>query len=115
MTAADRHEALNDLLLLRCEVGDAIAAVNRFPWDSEVELVSLTRADAARVLDAFRSGTLTAGECAAWANAVEGRDDVGLESGAEDVLREFLFELSTPEVTRALTQATARDWLQRLQ
>jgi hypothetical protein len=111
---ADRHEALQDLLSLRQPLPAAIEAVKKYPWDSDVALVTMTRTDALRLLDAFTSGRLTAGECEAWANAVEGRDDIDLEEGAEAVLKDFLFELATPEASRALTHDTAAAWRQRL-
>ena len=115
MTIAERRVALEDLLLLRRPIGEAIEAVKRFPWDSDVELVTLTRSNALRLLEAFTTGTATAMECEVWANAVEGRDDIGFEVGAEAVLKDFLFELATPEASRELTLETADDWRRRLE
>jgi hypothetical protein len=109
-----RREALESLLLLRDPVQAAIQRVSSFPWDSEVRLAVLTRADAHRVVTGFLEGSLSAEECEEWANAVEGRDDVGLENGSEELLKEFLFELGTPELTRPLTQSTAKEWILKL-
>jgi hypothetical protein len=109
-----RTQALEALLLLREPVQVAIQKVSSFPWDSEVQLVVLTRADARRVVTAFVEGSLSAEECDEWANAVEGRDDVGLEDGSEELLREFLFEFGTPELTRPLTRSTAEEWILKL-
>ncbi|HVF05076.1 MAG TPA: hypothetical protein VNA20_09565 [Frankiaceae bacterium] len=71
----------------------------------------LTRADARKLLLAFLNGVVTAQECDAWANAVEGRDDLDYD---DETLVEFLFEIGTPELTRTLTPATAKEWLMRL-
>lgn len=109
-----RTQALEALLLLREPVQVAIQKVSSFPWDSEVQLVVLTRADARRVVTAFVEGSLSAEECDEWANAVEGRDDVSLEGGSEELLREFLFEFGTPELTRPLTRSTAEEWILKL-
>lgn len=115
MSAIERRETLLDLVQLRRPLADAIEALRQFPWDSEIELVTLTRSDARRLLAAYVSGVLTASDCEAWANAIEGRDDVGLEEDAEDVLKDFLFEVATPEATHELTTSTAKDWQQRLE
>jgi hypothetical protein len=115
VTPPDRRDTLEDLIRLRKPIDDAIQAVRELPWDSEAELVTLTRDEARRLLDSFTSGVVTANACGAWANAIEVRDDIGLEEGAEDVLKDFLFELATPEITRALTRETAEEWRHRLQ
>jgi hypothetical protein len=31
-----------------------------------------------------------------WANAIEGRDDIGLDTDAADALKEAIFELANP-------------------
>ena len=114
MTASERRQALLDLLRLRRPLAEAVEALKRFPWDSDVELVTLSRLEALELLRMFAEGILTADDCAAWANAVEGRDDVGLEEGAEDALKEFLFEISTPEIAGELTMDGAEKWQWRL-
>lgn len=47
-----RREALLDVVEMRQPLHEAIAALRSFPWDSEVELLPLSRADALRVIDA---------------------------------------------------------------
>lgn len=110
----DRAEALRDLVQLRTPVRTAADRLKSFPWDSDVHVVVLTRADARRLLDSYVRGELTASAVEAWANAVEGRDDIGFELGFEGLLKQFLFDLATPELATPLTHGTATDWLSRL-
>ncbi|WP_326948645.1 hypothetical protein OG439_07610 [Amycolatopsis sp. NBC_01307] len=106
-----RVDALRDLVQCRRPVRDAVAVLAGYKWDSDVELVNLTRADATRVLRGYLSGALTAEEAQRWAEALEVRDDVGREQGFEDELTEFVFEMATPEVAGALTSQRAQQWL----
>jgi hypothetical protein len=50
------------------------------PWDSDEELVTLTPEHLARMLERFLSGDLTSSDLDRRANAIEGRDDIGVPS-----------------------------------
>ncbi|MGI5215492.1 hypothetical protein [Plantactinospora sp. CA-290183] len=105
-----RGDALRNLIELRTSLTEAVAALARFEWDSDTELVVLTRLDGMRLLRRYREHDLTAHECQRWAEALEGRDDVGLEPGFEDTIKEFLFEIATPELAGELTPELASGW-----
>lgn len=105
-----RNGRRRDLVGLRVAINDAVARLATFPWDSDTELVTLTRTDALRVLQRYRGNALTAAECRHWAESLEGRDDLGLDAGFEDPLKEFLFEIASPELTEPLTDELAARW-----
>lgn len=65
---------------LRRPVADVVRELSLYQWDSDVELVHLTRNDAIRVLDGYLSNRLSDDDVASWANEVEGRDDIAHES-----------------------------------
>ena len=75
----------------------------------------LSRADAAAMLDGFLSGSVLASALSKWADAIEGRDDIGYERGHEEELRELVFRLANPEISGEMIPASARDWLASLQ
>ncbi|HEY0806159.1 MAG TPA: hypothetical protein VGD84_13880 [Pseudonocardiaceae bacterium] len=106
----ERAKVLRDLITRRVPVAEASAALARFGWDSDDELVTLTRADVLRVLRDYAGGRLTAEDIARWAEALEGREDVGREAGFDEPLTEFLFEAATPEVAGPLTPESAQRW-----
>jgi len=114
MTIAERSEALRDLIQLRRPVDEAAEALSAFAWDSEQDLVRLDRSDAARLLDAYLGEHISDHDTVRWAAAIEGRDDVALAPGSEEMLKEFLFELATPEITESLTADRAASWKARL-
>jgi hypothetical protein len=109
-----RTEALRDLINLRVPVEQAEAALADFGWDSDDDLDTLTRADAIEILRRYQAGELTATDCQRWAEALEGRDDLGFEDGWEDTLKELLFEIATPDLAEPLTPEFAHRWASRL-
>jgi hypothetical protein len=107
VTADQRVVALEDLLRLRTPLAKAQERLRGSDWDSDEELVALTRADLVRVLDQYLVNKLSAQDVESWANAVEGRDDVGLEGGFEALLKATVFQLANPRLTSHLTSAAA--------
>ncbi len=106
----DRRALLADLISLSIPAETACQRLAAFGWDSDTELVVLTRADCVRLLDSYLAGELPAEECEAWGEVIEGRDDIGFEEGASEPLKTFLMELATPEITRPLTPESAHEW-----
>lgn len=112
--ASDRATALADLVNLRVTVSAAIEAVRKLPWDHEVALADLDRRAAITVVSRFRTGALTADDLQAWADAIEGREDVGFEPGHEETLSQFVFETANPSLAEELTDRYAVSWIARL-
>ena len=111
---ADRTALLSELIGLRRPVAQIRPELGVFPWDSETELVQLGIVDVLRALRAYVDGQIDADELEGWADALEVRDDVGLDEPDEEVLREFLTEISTPELYEAITPQVAWRWIARL-
>jgi len=107
---ADRLEALEDLVLLRRPIADAVRRLREFCWDSETDYVTLTRRDVGRVLDAFLDRQLNTGAVTLWADALESREDIGFESGFEDGLKEFIFTAANPAINEPIDVETALRW-----
>ncbi len=101
---AARREALLGLIELRRPVSEAAAFVARLPWDSDTAIVMLSPVHAYRMLYAVAEGSVSAAEAELWAERLECRDDVVPVPGDEELLRRFLFEVSTPELNGALTE-----------
>ncbi|MEP6696065.1 MAG: hypothetical protein ABJA34_04200 [Pseudonocardiales bacterium] len=110
----ERRHALTDLLDLRLPVGAAVDAVRSIPWDSEVELVSLDRASVLALLQRYLQDELTDADVEQWANAIEGRDDIGLEAGYEEPLRTFVYEAANPALVEPISKSAAYRWQHQL-
>jgi hypothetical protein len=109
-----RIRALEDLLHLRVPIPEAVKTLSGFGWDSPSDLVTLTSLDALAVLQAFGEGRLSIEEVTTWADAIEGREDVGFDKRSEMLLKEFVFTLANPELTEPFDSASAERWKQRL-
>lgn len=110
MGESERRRRLETLITLYGPLSQAVEAVRELPWDYERGLTSVGPPEVLRVFDRFRSGILTAQECAVRANAVEDRDDVDLVDTLDGSLREVLFEISTPELFGEPDETTMSDW-----
>ncbi|WP_328647404.1 hypothetical protein OHS58_05810 [Amycolatopsis sp. NBC_00348] len=113
MNAQDRAAALLDILELHRSVPDAVRELSRFDFDGEEDLVTLTPAHVTAFLRGYLSGALTENDVEVWAEALAGRDDVGLLEGYGNLLKQVLFELSTPEINEPIGFEMARRWVER--
>lgn len=93
-----RIESLNDLIKFKRPVAAAIQQLANYPWDCAIELVELEIADVICAIESHFRGTLDEHDLESWAEALAGRDDVGMRAGQADILTEALFELSSPEL-----------------
>jgi len=109
-----RADALQALVCLDRPLGEITAILGQYPWDSDAELVALSRANVASVLDRFINNALTAIEVEDWANAIECRDDIGFEMKSNKLLKDAIWELANPILSSALTHQTAQALLDRL-
>jgi len=109
-----RAELLRDLVTASRPVKDLSKELAEFAWDSEEELVSLECSHVVKMLKEYLAGRRSATDVRAWAEAIEGRDDIGFASAAESALRDVIFELANPELGHVLTPLRAHHVLRRL-
>jgi hypothetical protein len=107
MTVDERIQALLDLIELREPIPAAIKHLRRFPWDSDAGLVALTGNDLIRILDAYLAGEVSDTGVEAWAEALEGRDDIVYEPKQAYILKQIVFELANPLLTTSMSPARA--------
>ncbi len=109
-----RVELLAALAGLREPLDTLTQELSAHGWDSPTELFVLHRHDIAAVLRRFVEGELKKQDVTDWANAIEGREDVGYEPGSEPLIRDAIYELANPELTQAISSDVAAQWLGRL-
>ena len=108
-----RREVLEALLEARQAPAASASALGRFTWDSE-EVVTLRRSHVITVLNKLVLGEWSPDEVEQWADLLEGRDDVGLEPGHEDVLKQVIFDLANPALQGPLDARAADGLMRRL-
>lgn len=110
----EREEALRDVVELRAPLRQAVDRLMSFGWDSDSELVVLGLKDALNVLQSYLSGRLDVAGIQLWAETLEGRDDLGFQVGNETILKEFLFQFSSPEICDPISSEVAHRWRESL-
>lgn len=110
-----RRDTLVDLIELRVPLSEGVAAVRRLRWDSDNDLVFLSSANVVTALRKYLHGDLSAVDLESWANALESREDIGVEPGKEESLRAFVFETANPALAAPISDDYAHRWLKRLE
>ena len=110
MTTRASH--LKDLLHFSRPVADVVSELSVFGWDSDEVLVTLDASHISSILNRFLSGDASETDVEDWANAIEGREDIGfpLDSPVADALD----ELANPLLTKPLTRQSAAEWVAAL-
>lgn len=98
LVSDERRAALRDLVEHRRPVSESVQALAQFGWDSEEELVDVTASDVVNMLKSHLDGSTDADEVEAWAEAVQGRDDIGIPGPEAERVGRALFEISSPEL-----------------
>ncbi len=76
-------------------------------WDWDGPEITLSTSEIGSVLRRFVEGAIDAAWVERWASAVEVRDDIAFEPANEDLIKDILFELATPELEGPLTSVRA--------
>lgn len=114
-TMNERKKALEALLTLAMPLEQAKRRLAAFSWDAETEVAFVSLSHVAGLLTQFLSGRVSRPEVEDWANAVEGRDDLGFEPMHEPLVRELMHELANPLITQPLTRDRAMELLARIE
>jgi hypothetical protein len=109
-----RPQAVRALLEFSAPLETLQHQLAQFPWDSEAALAILTPSNVTDVLLRYLAEELSAGDVEAWAECIEGREDVGFEPGQSDLLSDFVFGAANPVLNGAITVKWAKDWITRL-
>lgn len=114
MDDRSRESLLRELISGASSAEEVLSQLAVFGWDSEHELVVMTRKDAESILGRYIDDELTQVDVAKWADAIEAREDIAFEASAKSLLGALVFELANPEISPRLTIERAEDWVRRL-
>ena len=109
--AGNSADPLEGLLHRQGELGELLAALRRCPPES---IAVFRRIHAATAAEKVATGMVGTEQITAWAQAVHFEEAVELETGFEDLLTQFLVEMSTPELFEPVTAEVCQQWLHTL-
>ncbi|GHH80367.1 hypothetical protein GCM10018781_60440 [Kitasatospora indigofera] len=108
---ANASPALEDLVRWRGELDELV----RTARSADPSAHAVVDRSAVEVVLAKAVGSLVEyPELTTWAQAVHVHDGVDIEDGHEDLLAQFLFEASTPELFEPITPEFCQRWLDRI-
>jgi hypothetical protein len=76
--------------------------------------VILQRMHLVNILSKYSLGLLKHDDIVAWANLIEGRDDVGYEPGYEETIKGILLSLADPEMQEELSAPKVEEYFRML-
>ncbi len=109
-----RKELLSQLLARTRPAAPILGELAEFGWDSDRDLVVLTREHLKEVLREFAQGALSADDVQTWAEALEAREDIGFEAGQDEILKCVVFALANPAICEPLSLQAANRILAQL-
>jgi hypothetical protein len=101
----DRKAILLDLVGITRPLEEILVDLRRFSIDHHEPLITLERGHIAAALRRYADGQLTDVTIEEWANAIEGRDDIGYDP--RSIVGRLLHELANPVLTEPLSPSRA--------
>ncbi|OBP15790.1 hypothetical protein A5320_07405 [Rheinheimera sp. SA_1] len=92
-----RTEALRQIVRFGENRDLAYVALASFPFDSDVELLEVSKLDLTLVLNKFLVNEISADDLEMWANFIECRDDLNYEE-----IEDYIYALANPELVGEL-------------
>lgn len=112
MKDTERRELLEGVVRDFHPIAEARALLRNAIWDVPEPLVKLSQSDLAALLDQFTAGRLSAQYLEDWADFLEVREDI---LTCSDLVQQFLFEVSTPELFGPITPERAAAWRSQME
>ncbi|MEU0577309.1 hypothetical protein ABZ465_08410 [Streptomyces griseoincarnatus] len=103
---------LEDLV---CWNGELTELIRSARHSEPTSIVAFRRSHAVAAAEKVTAGLASPGQLVDWAQAVHFEDQVDAEEGHQDLLTQFLVEISTPELFAPVTREVCQRWLRVLQ
>lgn len=110
----DRFEVLRNLVAFSKPVNVLSSDLSNFDWDFDGDPLIVTASDMKLVLNRFLAGERTAEELEAWANLIEGREDLEFEDQQNEAIENVVYCLANPVLQGAITPESCKELLATL-
>jgi hypothetical protein len=91
---ATRLEILKRIIALHEPLKPLIEELANFPWDSTSDLTTIEPQHVRSVLERYIAGQLTRTDLQTWAETLEVREDVEIDSD----MKQFVFRMANPDI-----------------
>jgi len=103
----DRICLVEKLINLSIPVAKSRSELSKFGWDYEGQPVLLSKAHVMALLNRFIADEISSDEVEEWANAIECREDIELDTASGAGIRNIMHELANPVLTQPLSPGRA--------
>ena len=110
----ERRELALALIEWRDNLDALQAELDKFPWDCAKPLVTLQPVHISRAIEKYLRNEVSDKELVAWAESVEGRDDIRYSESYEELIAHVLFRISTPAINNSINEHIAKELLYEL-
>lgn len=110
----DARAVLQALITFSLPIATLKTHVKALAWDQPEELVVFEALHVRDVLTRFLANQLSQTDVERWADLIEMREGIAFQLGREETLKEVIFELSSPKITKALSAESATKWIKAL-
>lgn len=114
MSNDSRRRLLRQLIDFESPIHEIVRELSVFGWDCDEDLVVIGRSDVERAVSLYTAGQLSAADLESWADAIEGRDDIGFVEADERMLQRIIFEVANPFLEGPITPDSAALWMAQL-
>lgn len=107
----EREEILLDLINYDSDLSIIEKKLKWFPWDSEKELVCLTKQKMVDILTRYIYKDISINDLIYWASIIENREDIWFE---DDSIQELIFFIANPDINGSFSIAIANEFLNKM-
>jgi len=92
----NKNIILESLLHFNKKLNEIDDDLSQLSWDSNEELVVLTKNMIINILNRFLNHEISSFEIEKWAELIEGREDIGIEIEFKEYINNIIFSLANP-------------------
>ena len=99
MQEKEKTEILSSLITFNRDLEEIQKDISKLPWDSDQETITLSKKMIINVLERYLKHKINSYELETWAELIEVREDIGIESEFKDYINNIIFALANPTIT----------------
>jgi len=105
----ERAELIREIARYEADVSSAMSKIQKYPWDCDSDLYTLTRVDVLKVLERYLGDEISSEELQGWASFLECREDIGYQVDAQEILDKVIFWLANPEINYTINKELVKN------
>ena len=106
----NKIKILEDLVKADKPMRELRQIVFSMEWDETDSIVTLKNQDICRILEKFIRSQINESELQLWGELIECREEIYFVENFKELIKDFIFEISNPEINGTFTRGKALTW-----